>query len=359
MSKFSQEHFAANWNAIANKLIEKGLFEQLPKLKTGLSGGSCGGFAYVLAECVSQGEAEKFHDIYQFICTTPPADVVDMFDANKNNRHSAEEVFLNELITFIYKVYILQEKQSIYFSNDTENESQEDALIRTNINKPNHDRLGNVLGGFGEDMGEISEKTEGYDYDKLPDVIGSLDNNEAMVFGIREASPWGDHAVTVYYTENKYYIFDPNMGKKVTVETKEAAAHEIIYCANQQTTEGTNKFSAFDRLWARSNLFKVAAVILFPVTFLWILYDVCMEKPLPKEKLSEKALLSSTRLTWSRIKDRTIKPTSEEKNSNDSQNIEKLQQALDYVHQEQNAERDTLTSAPICKERPSKRSKKT
>ena len=196
----------------------------------------------------------------------------------------------HELIDFIYKIFILQSKQK-EFTYQIEN----DCWANQNCSQANHHRIGSSLNEPFKDFGEIT------DFSLLPTLIKNLKENESYELGLYDETGYS-HSILVYKYKNTYHLFDSNIGQKVTCNNEKALAEEIILASNRNYTEGTNKYTTFDKLWKKSNVFKILCfTLLLPAVFFWLIYDLLIEKPLSDEALKKGPLSSSLWLSWGKI----------------------------------------------------------
>lgn len=340
----TQERFIKNWNRIAEKLSKTPGFQKLPKLDGSiLNGGACAGFSFTLAEYVRNNNIERFYQLYNLVCDSDPdilAQGLKLIEERRrliNRQHALHKLnktstsdseYLNnqskiaaigeklenlqanlssqdckDLLDFVYKTYIFQEKQNevqhILSPEELEKESENDKNKREwfqfNGNAGNHERLGNPFINRYEHADQITPERN--TLSELKYGIQKIKNNESLHIGIHGNS-WG-HSILIYRSANVYYIFDSNIGKNVLADTIEDAAKEIIFAANNSITQGTGKLTLLDQMFHFSKVLTlVISFIFFPIFFSLLIYDVFFAKPETHETLHTKLLTNNVCLSW-------------------------------------------------------------
>lgn len=280
MTLFDQAQFINNWNKIAKQCGS--LFGKLPFLN---EKGICGGFSFILAEYIRDNNEENFYKIINIIYSQTESLIVLI---QKLNRSDEEELLLNEILDFIYRICILANLQRVdSYGHEVE--------LSWNQLSPNHKRINNNP--------ELANDTPCgiiTNFIKLNNLINSLLENESYEIAIYNTNTTDAHSVLIYKKNNQFHIFNSNQGKN-TYNTAEDATKGITLASNQLLTKGTNKYTLFDSLWDKSDIFKIFALALFPLTFFWILHDYCID-PLSEDKLKEKPLSKSLWLSWEKIR---------------------------------------------------------
>lgn len=376
MPNYTQNQFIANWNLIAEKLSDNTYYENLPRLS---NDGICCGLSFSLAEYVRLGNAQRFHYLYQLICDTKPRNLAKAFNllseefklarkyrqlkeaenkiiklqqddkfkgfekdiekslkiikeklielARKQKEHAKlrrnlfpqlSQTDYNEIVDFVFKIYILQKKQ--YYSQinlEDQAKTEQEQLQNDNVFSANHLRIGTIVSYDAKNVGKFCDSPD-VEWprcftEEMPKAIeAQIGNNESLVFSIFGVT--GDesgHAVLLYCSDNKennkYHVFDPNVGRVVSVDSTEDAASEIIYCANDIYID---RPTAFQRLWESSQLFKVLSIICIPITLPWLLYDIFSQSA--KDKRSQAPLTKDVVISFGKV---SKKPETHEMNS--------------------------------------------
>ncbi len=289
----TQDKLIENWNQIAKRL-SKGphlVFKKLPRLG---SEGVCRGLAFVLAEFVKREEEALFYEIYHKICDCNPGQIADEINKKLAKTNEQEQENINAMIDYIYKVNILSRKQYQYpYAVDGDKDNMQRARRLFGV-EPNHLRIGQALPTPLKDFSIIQN------FDGLPALLKQLNENESYEIGIAQGNIT-KHSILVYKINSQYHVFNPNIGKKQVCSDPITTASKITQSANRIITQGRDKYTLFDQLWETSNAFKAASLILFPLTFFWLGYDVFFAKSLTPKQL-EKPLTNSLWLTWGKVK---------------------------------------------------------
>ena len=296
MNHYSQERFIKNWNKIASILSKQERFKQCIQLNShSLSSGACCGFSFVLAEYVRLGREEDFYKIYNTICDADPNRLANQILAKTGHY---------EGLDFVYKITIFQTLQNqLPLTEVPENESKQELFAREYCSSGNHQRIGSSIKNAQTDFDIITnvELKNGAGTKLLPEWLHALQENESYEVGFYDN--YGAHSILIYRYNNAFHLFDSNIGIKVTSDTAEQAAEQIIFSANTNLTQGTNKYSNFDKLWDENTyLIVLIALIVPPMVFLWLIYDVFIAKPLSDETLKHGPLSNTLWMSWGKIK---------------------------------------------------------
>lgn len=278
----NQVNLIKNWNNAVGKIESKLKSNNLPRLNDSFfNGGVCCGLTFLLAEYISLENEEIFYNIFNTISRTENADELT-------------SIFLKNptfFLDFIYKIHILNEQQntsSLEHNEETKNQQ----WARNNIPLPNHHRIGSSPTIAGEDFGEIT------DFNDLSNLFNKLSESESFEFTIYDDESTLAHSILVYKLGNKYILFDSNIGKKLTFETSEEAQRAVIMSTNLNFTEGTKKYTPFDRLWRQS---KILSIVIFPVTIIALLLDPFWPS-ISDDNLEKKPLTNTLWLSFGKIK---------------------------------------------------------